>query len=293
VNPLREYFEANSGRLIHKWIHYFDIYHRHFEAFRGKPLTLVEFGVFHGGSLQMWKHYFGAQARIVGVDINPACASLTEDQVEIRIGDQGDRSFLRSLRDELGEIDILIDDGAHMMRHQVATFEELFPAVRDGGVYLVEDLHTGYWPEYGGGHERLLPLRYRSCWPVSGLARPTNLITDTLTEVLTANGLIFAFALVGILVWASYWLSGKLTRGRIHGSAIAITIGLALAWIGGSVTGGTRGLADFSLLAGIGVMGGGMFRDFAIVATAFGASLNAALTIDRCPENASRGHAHL
>jgi hypothetical protein len=161
VNPLREYFEANSGRLIHKWIHYFDIYHRHFEAFRGKPLTLVEFGVFHGGSLQMWKHYFGAQARIVGVDINPACASLTEDQVEIRIGDQGDRSFLRSLRDELGEIDILIDDGAHMMRHQVATFEELFPAVRDGGVYLVEDLHAGYWPEYGGGHERLLPLRYR------------------------------------------------------------------------------------------------------------------------------------
>jgi malonate transporter MadM subunit len=101
------------------------------------------------------------------------------------------------------------------------------------------------------------------------------LITDTLTEVLTTNGLIFAFALVGILVWASYWLSGKLTRGRIHGSAIAITIGLALAWIGGSVTGGTRGLADFSLLAGIGVMGGGMFRDFAIVATAFGASLNA------------------
>jgi malonate transporter MadM subunit len=101
------------------------------------------------------------------------------------------------------------------------------------------------------------------------------LIAETLTEVLTANGLIFAFALVGILVWASYWLSGKLTRGRIHGSAIAITIGLALAWVGGSVTGGTRGLADFSLLAGIGVMGGGMFRDFAIVATAFGASLNA------------------
>jgi malonate transporter MadM subunit len=98
---------------------------------------------------------------------------------------------------------------------------------------------------------------------------------ETLTGVIDSNGLVVAFALVGIVVWVSYWLSGKLTRGRIHGSAIAITIGLALAWVGGSVTGGERGVADFSLLAGIGLMGGGMFRDFAIVATAFGASLDA------------------
>lgn len=101
------------------------------------------------------------------------------------------------------------------------------------------------------------------------------MIADTLTSVLEKNDLILAFALVGLLVWASYWLSGTLTRGRIHGSAIAITLGLLLAWYGGSVAGGTHGLADFGVLAGIGVMGGGMFRDFAIVATAFGASLNA------------------
>jgi malonate transporter MadM subunit len=68
-------------------------------------------------------------------------------------------------------------------------------------------------------------------------------------------------------------LSNKFTLGRIHGSAIAITAGLVLAYIGGKLTGGSQGLADFSLLAGIGLMGGGMFRDFAIVATAFGASL--------------------
>jgi len=161
VNPLQEYFEANPGRLIHKWLHYFDIYHRHFQDFRNRPCTIVEFGVFHGGSLQMWKHYFGDQARIIGVDINPDCESLAEDQIEVRIGDQSDRTFLRSLCAELGEIDILIDDGAHMMRHQVATFEELFPAVADGGLYLVEDLHTGYWPEYGGGYERSLPFGFR------------------------------------------------------------------------------------------------------------------------------------
>ena len=161
VNPLLEYFEANPGRLIHKWLHYFDVYHRHFAAFRGTPLTLVEFGVFHGGSLQMWKHYFGARARIIGVDINRDCAALAEDQVEIRIGDQSDRGFLRSLSAELGEVQIVIDDGAHMLRHQVATFEEMFPAIAEGGVYLVEDLHTGYWPEYGGGYERAVTMGFR------------------------------------------------------------------------------------------------------------------------------------
>jgi 23S rRNA U2552 (ribose-2'-O)-methylase RlmE/FtsJ len=154
TNPLREYFEANPGRLIDKWMHYFDVYHRHFERFRSRPVTLVEFGVFHGGSLQMWKHYFGPDARIVGVDIDPRCASLTEEQIEVRIGDQADRAFLESLRNELDQIDVVVDDGAHMLRHQLATFEEIFPAVSAEGVYLVEDLHTGYWPEYGGGYAR-------------------------------------------------------------------------------------------------------------------------------------------
>jgi malonate transporter MadM subunit len=101
------------------------------------------------------------------------------------------------------------------------------------------------------------------------------MIRDTITEVLIRNGLITAFALVGILVWASYWLSAKLSRGRIHGSAIAIAIGLVLAYTGGAMTGGSKGLADISLFTGIGVMGGAMFRDFAIIATAFGAEVEA------------------
>ncbi len=99
------------------------------------------------------------------------------------------------------------------------------------------------------------------------------MIAEAFTGVLEANALIVAFVFVGALVWLSYRLSRTLTRGRIHGSAIAITVGLGLAWIGGSVTGGTQGLADFSLFAGVGVLGGAMFRDFAIVATAFGADL--------------------
>lgn len=101
------------------------------------------------------------------------------------------------------------------------------------------------------------------------------MIPDVLGDVLSKNGLITAFLFVGVLVWLSYELSARLTRGHIHGSAIAIALGLVLAWVGGSMTGGSQGLADFSLLAGVGVMGGAMFRDFAIVATAFGADVGA------------------
>jgi len=95
-----------------------------------------------------------------------------------------------------------------------------------------------------------------------------------LETTFTQNGLIVAFAVVGLTVWFSYWLSDKLTAGRIHGSAIAITLGLVAAYFGGLITGGNTGVADITFLTGVGVMGGGMFRDFAIVATAFGVHLS-------------------
>jgi malonate transporter MadM subunit len=93
--------------------------------------------------------------------------------------------------------------------------------------------------------------------------------------VLSRNSIIAAFVFVGILVWVSYWISDRLTRGHIHGSAIAIAIGLVLAYVGGAWTGGDNGLADVAWFSGVGVLGGAMFRDFAIVATAFGAELDA------------------
>jgi len=99
-------------------------------------------------------------------------------------------------------------------------------------------------------------------------------IMDTLANVLVKNGLITAFAFVGMVVWLSYLVSDKLTAGRIHGSAIAIFVGLVLAWVGGVVTEGTNGLADVTVLSGVGVMGGAMLRDFTIVATAFGVNFD-------------------
>jgi malonate transporter MadM subunit len=100
------------------------------------------------------------------------------------------------------------------------------------------------------------------------------MVLDTLSDVLISNGLITAFAFVGIVIWLAYFVSNKLTGGRIHGSALAILTGLALAWVGGVVTGGSAGLADISVLTGIGLMGGGMLRDFTIVATAFGVNFH-------------------
>lgn len=97
---------------------------------------------------------------------------------------------------------------------------------------------------------------------------------QTLVNVIAANGLVTAFALVGATVWLSHWLSRVLTRGRIHGSAIAILLGLAAAFWAGKATGGSRGVADIGLLSGLGVMGGGMLRDFGIVSTAFGVQLS-------------------
>ena len=95
-------------------------------------------------------------------------------------------------------------------------------------------------------------------------------IIDLMAQVMSRYGLITAFAIVGITVWVSYKLSARLTRGKLHGSAIAIMLGLLAAYVGGVVTGGSRGIADLEVLAGIGLMGGGMLRDFAIIATAFG-----------------------
>ncbi|MBT2698432.1 malonate transporter subunit MadM [Bacillus sp. ISL-40] len=97
---------------------------------------------------------------------------------------------------------------------------------------------------------------------------------ETLGSIFQNNGLIVSFAIVGFTMYLSYFISDKLTKGRIHGSAIAITLGLLLAYIGGVITGGEKGIADISLFTGIGLMGGGMLRDFAIVATAFGANFS-------------------
>ncbi len=151
---LREIFDDHEGRRIDKWLHYFEVYEAHFTRFRGQAVTVVEVGVSQGGSLQMWREFFGAEARIIGIDIDERCRVMEEEGFEIYIGSQEDRGFWNSVLESVGPITVFIDDGGHRMRQQIVTFECVYSHVVDGGVYLCEDTHTSYWITYGGGVRR-------------------------------------------------------------------------------------------------------------------------------------------
>lgn len=117
-------------------------------------MAVLEIGVAHGGSLQMWKNYFGEKAKIFGIDIDPRCKSFEEENITIFIGSQSDKNFLREVKKQIPPVDIVIDDGGHTMRQQIVSYEELFDAVKADGIYLCEDLHTSYDLYYGGGYKR-------------------------------------------------------------------------------------------------------------------------------------------
>ena len=154
MNDLKKYFTENTGRVIHKWDHYFEIYDRHFSQYRNKEIVILEIGVFQGGSLQMWKNYFGPKAKIYGIDIDPSCKQYEEENIKIFIGSQSDKNFLQKLKQEIPPIDILLDDGGHTMNQLQTTFDELFDHIKPDGIYAAEDLHTCYWLDYGGGYKR-------------------------------------------------------------------------------------------------------------------------------------------
>jgi len=155
MNELEEYFEKNEKRLINKFHHYFEVYERHFKKFKDQEITIVEIGVFQGGSLQMWRSYFGPKAKIWGIDIDPRCKLLEEPNTNVIIGSQEDEKFLKSIHEITGPIDLLIDDGGHTQKQQIKTFQILFDKIKTNGVYLCEDVHTSYWLAYGGGYKRM------------------------------------------------------------------------------------------------------------------------------------------
>src|SRR5208337_1726291 len=151
---LWDLFQNNSGRIIHKWTHYFPIYERYFHQYIGKPVVFIEIGVDKGGSLQMWKKYFGPLARIVGIDVIPSCKEFEEEQIYVRIGNQSDPVFLQNIINEFDTPDIVLDDGSHVMADIISSFNFLYPRIDKRGIYMVEDLHTAYWDEYQGGLNR-------------------------------------------------------------------------------------------------------------------------------------------
>jgi len=152
TTELGRFFSAAKGRSIDKWHHYFEIYERHFERFRGRAVSVLEIGVQNGGSLAMWRHFFGPQAQLYGIDIDPRCRTLDGESGSVRIGSQDDPRFLEAVVAEMGGLDIVIDDGSHVSAHIRASFQALFPRLSDGGIYLIEDLHCSYWREFGGAY---------------------------------------------------------------------------------------------------------------------------------------------
>jgi hypothetical protein len=144
-------FTQNKKQVINKWHHYIPIYDRHLREFQNKEINFLEIGVSEGGSMLLWKNFLGEEALIYGIDINPACSKLNDIVGQVRIGSQSDIQFLDTIIREMNGIDIVLDDGSHHMRDVRTSFEYLFPKLRDGGIYIIEDLHTSFWKYYGGG----------------------------------------------------------------------------------------------------------------------------------------------
>ena len=131
-----------------------EIYSGYFDRLRLEVRKVVEFGIDSGASIRMWAEYF-PNAVIHGVDIDPKTLLPESERICCHLVDQGDLKCMEQLRDQIGlDIDIVIDDGGHTMSQQLTTFAVFFPALRQRGIYVVEDLHTSYWDEFGGGYKK-------------------------------------------------------------------------------------------------------------------------------------------
>ena len=136
---------------VHKQHSYLPLYDRYFAPWRGTACRMLEIGVAKGGSLSLWRRWFGPAATIFGIDINPACARYDGRNASVRIGSQSDAAFLNRVVDEMGGLDIVLDDGSHQMADVRASFDALFPRLSPGGLYMIEDMHAAYWASHGGG----------------------------------------------------------------------------------------------------------------------------------------------
>jgi cephalosporin hydroxylase len=150
MSELWNSFLSHKGRTVWKWPNYFPVYEKHFSRFKNTSCTILEIGCGQGGSLQLWKKFFGPNVQVVGIDIKPECKAWEEDQIKVFIGDQSNVKFLEQVINEVGAPDMILDDGSHYQPHVHASFDYLYPQVSKNGVYMIEDLHCAYKPECCG-----------------------------------------------------------------------------------------------------------------------------------------------
>ena len=153
---------ANSPHPSLKNTTYFEVYDTLFAKYVGQPITFVEIGIFNGGSLFMWRSFFGPQARIIGIDLNPNAKVWEKDGFEIFIGDQADPDFWADFNAKVGPVDIMLDDGGHTYTQQIVTTECVLDTIKDGGMLVVEDVHTSYMT--GFGEQKFSFVNYVSVW---------------------------------------------------------------------------------------------------------------------------------
>lgn len=146
MSKLREIAHKHKARKYEWYIDAYEAQLGHLE-----PKTLLEIGIAFGGSARMWQEYFPS-VKYYAIDIKPP--KLETSLEKLFIGHQADKKLLRQVGKEIGQIDIVIDDGSHHMKDQQTSFEGLFPYVSPGGWYIIEDLHTAYWPSYHGGYRK-------------------------------------------------------------------------------------------------------------------------------------------
>jgi len=150
---LREIFyslDPNIDGASVKYNNYLDVYEQHFFLRRSSPVKLLEIGIEKGGSLSMWQKYF-PKASIVGLDIVPGTKKNERDRIKVVIGDQNDKDFLERVGQEEGPFDIIIDDGGHYTPQHLTCFDGLYKYLCNDGLYIVEDLHTCYMPNFNKG----------------------------------------------------------------------------------------------------------------------------------------------
>jgi hypothetical protein len=135
--------------LSNKHDSYFQVYEEVFKKYVGQNITFVEIGVLNGGSLFMWRDYFGQGSRIIGVDINPGAKELEKSGFEIFIGSQSDPLFWNDFYQKVGPVDVVLDDGGHTNLQQILTAHSAIPHIKDGGTLVVEDVHTSYFQDFG------------------------------------------------------------------------------------------------------------------------------------------------
>lgn len=131
-----------------KFGNYTESYESVLGSWRDRKLVLLEIGVCLGASLRMWEEFL-PHARIYGIDEEPAAKEHETARSQVRIGDQSDPSFLEQVVEETGPLDLIIDDGSHHSDHQLASLAILFPHLRNGGIYVIEDLACAFSPRFG------------------------------------------------------------------------------------------------------------------------------------------------